>query len=79
MAKRSADDMTTKEGFLEGDKEKDAHPYAFHVSGPRNVPSPNWRDLINSNWSVPSILYIFSVVLILPMKLDEYVLCVRVW
>ncbi|KAK4434805.1 hypothetical protein Salat_0643400, partial [Sesamum alatum] len=26
------------------------HPYAFHVSGPRNVPSINWRDLINSNW-----------------------------
>lgn len=28
------------------------HPYAFHVSGPRNVPSINWRDLINSTWSV---------------------------
>lgn len=27
-----------------------AHPYAFHVSGPRNVASPNWRDLINSSW-----------------------------
>lgn len=26
------------------------HPYAFHVSGPRNVSSPNWRDLINSSW-----------------------------
>ncbi|KAI3465927.1 hypothetical protein Pfo_022590 [Paulownia fortunei] len=26
------------------------HPYAFHVSGPRNVPSINWRDLINSSW-----------------------------
>ncbi|XP_073157762.1 GDSL esterase/lipase At4g10955 [Henckelia pumila] len=26
------------------------HPYAFHVSGPRNVPSINWRDLISSNW-----------------------------
>lgn len=26
------------------------HPYAFHVSGPRNVASPNWRDLINSSW-----------------------------
>ncbi|GAV88110.1 hypothetical protein CFOL_v3_31533 [Cephalotus follicularis] len=26
------------------------HPYAFHVSGPRNVTSPNWRDLINSSW-----------------------------
>ena len=33
-------------------KEDDAdhHPYAFHVSGPRNVSSPNWRDLINSSW-----------------------------
>ncbi|TQD80682.1 hypothetical protein C1H46_033781 [Malus baccata] len=27
-----------------------AHPYAFHVSGPRNLTSPNWRDLINSSW-----------------------------
>ncbi|KAG6423757.1 hypothetical protein SASPL_114160 [Salvia splendens] len=26
------------------------HPYAFNVSGPRNVPSINWRDLINSTW-----------------------------
>lgn len=26
------------------------HPYAFHVSGPRKVSSPNWRDLINSSW-----------------------------
>ncbi|KAH6822890.1 alpha/beta-Hydrolases superfamily protein [Perilla frutescens var. hirtella] len=26
------------------------HPYAFHVSGPRNVPSINWRDLISSTW-----------------------------
>ncbi|KAJ9550159.1 hypothetical protein OSB04_014204 [Centaurea solstitialis] len=24
------------------------HPYAFHVSGPRKVSAPNWRDLINS-------------------------------
>lgn len=29
------------------------HPYAFHVSGPRNVSSPSWKDLINSSWSVP--------------------------
>ncbi|TMW98920.1 hypothetical protein EJD97_003310 [Solanum chilense] len=28
----------------------ESHPYAFHVSGPRNVASPNWRDLINSSW-----------------------------
>ncbi|KDP24242.1 hypothetical protein JCGZ_26647 [Jatropha curcas] len=30
--------------------EEESHPYAFHVSGPRNVASPNWRDLINSSW-----------------------------
>ncbi|KAJ0694020.1 hypothetical protein HanPI659440_Chr15g0603991 [Helianthus annuus] len=29
------------------------HPYAFHVSGPRKVSAPNWRDLINSSWVVP--------------------------
>lgn len=28
----------------------EGHPYAFHVSGPRNLSSPNWRDLINSSW-----------------------------
>ncbi|CAN4087321.1 unnamed protein product [Withania somnifera] len=28
----------------------ESHPYAFHVSGPRNVASPNWRDLISSSW-----------------------------
>ncbi|KAJ7965068.1 GDSL esterase/lipase [Quillaja saponaria] len=30
--------------------EEAAHPDAFHVSGPRNVTSPNWRDLLNSSW-----------------------------
>ncbi|KAJ7960653.1 GDSL esterase/lipase [Quillaja saponaria] len=30
--------------------EEEAHPYSFHVSGPRNLTSPNWRDLINSSW-----------------------------
>ncbi|GMI69080.1 hypothetical protein like AT5G50890 [Hibiscus trionum] len=30
--------------------EEEEHPYAFHVSGPRNVAKPNWRDLINSSW-----------------------------
>jgi hypothetical protein len=34
-------------------QQEEAHPYAFHVSGPRNVSSPNWRDLISSSWSVP--------------------------
>ncbi|PIA41552.1 hypothetical protein AQUCO_02200173v1 [Aquilegia coerulea] len=26
------------------------HPYAFNVSGPRNVSSPNWRQIISSSW-----------------------------
>lgn len=39
--------------------EEEAHPYAFHVSGPRNVASPNWRDLINSSWSVLIMLCCF--------------------
>ncbi|KAK6120667.1 hypothetical protein DH2020_045588 [Rehmannia glutinosa] len=26
------------------------HPDDFHVCGPRNVPSMNWKDLINSTW-----------------------------
>ncbi|GFQ05880.1 GDSL esterase/lipase at4g10955 [Phtheirospermum japonicum] len=33
-----------------GHQTQEQHPYAFHVSGPRNVPSINWRDLINSTW-----------------------------
>lgn len=37
-------ETTVKESGIE------SHPYAFHVSGPRNVPSPNWKDLINSSW-----------------------------
>ena len=31
-------------------EEIEAHPYAFHVSGPWNISSPNLRDLINSIW-----------------------------
>ena len=30
--------------------ENDHHPYAFHVSGPRNVSSPSWREIIKSSW-----------------------------
>ncbi|WOL02228.1 GDSL esterase/lipase [Canna indica] len=30
--------------------EEAAHPYHFLVSGPRNLSSPNWRDLIHSGW-----------------------------
>lgn len=39
-----------------------AHPYAFHVSGPRNLSSPNWRDIINSSWFVClfSIAFIYK-------------------
>ncbi|KAJ8638975.1 hypothetical protein MRB53_015669 [Persea americana] len=29
---------------------EEGHPYDFHVSGPRNLSTPNWRDLINSSW-----------------------------
>ncbi|KAL2316818.1 hypothetical protein Fmac_030694 [Flemingia macrophylla] len=29
---------------------RESHPYAFHVSGPRNFNSLNWRDLIVSSW-----------------------------
>ncbi|XP_062105734.1 GDSL esterase/lipase At4g10955 [Humulus lupulus] len=45
MAKRGAEEITN-----EAVQEKEAHPYAFHVSGPRNVSSLNWRELINSSW-----------------------------
>ncbi|XP_061356346.1 GDSL esterase/lipase At4g10955-like [Gastrolobium bilobum] len=31
-------------------QEEEAHPYAFHVSGPRNLTTLNWRDLISSSW-----------------------------
>ncbi|XP_010275069.1 PREDICTED: GDSL esterase/lipase At4g10955-like [Nelumbo nucifera] len=45
MAKRSVGELAEGSG-----PSGEAHPYAFHVSGPRNVSSPNWRDLINSSW-----------------------------
>ncbi|EYU21088.1 hypothetical protein ABFS82_08G201900 [Erythranthe guttata] len=32
------------------DDDDDEHPYAFHVSGPRNVSPLNWRDLLFSTW-----------------------------
>ncbi|PSR95264.1 GDSL esterase/lipase [Actinidia chinensis var. chinensis] len=54
MAKRNAEEMEAAEVAMDGEKDRDKgeddHPYAFHVSGPRNVSSPNWRDLINSSW-----------------------------
>ncbi|XP_065858608.1 GDSL esterase/lipase At4g10955 [Euphorbia lathyris] len=56
--KRIRDDLSTMENQASEEPvavavavvEKEAHPYAFHVSGPRNLASPNWRDLINSSW-----------------------------
>lgn len=52
MGKRSAEEMAKTEGVVEVVKEEreNSHPFAFHVSGPRNVSSPNWKDLINSSW-----------------------------
>jgi hypothetical protein len=40
------------------------HPYDFHVSGPRNLSAPNWRDLIRSSWlvfSFPFLIFFGSV------------------
>lgn len=53
MAKISAEEMRNEvgtEGEIVKESATESHPYAFHVSGPRNVSSPNWRDLINSSW-----------------------------
>ncbi|KAL9661906.1 hypothetical protein QQ045_026734 [Rhodiola kirilowii] len=55
MSKRDADEMmmmmVEKTMTTEVKGEDDSHhPYAYHVSGPRNVCSPNWRDLIRSSW-----------------------------
>lgn len=68
MAKIVAEEITTlgEKGTAMEIKDKgEAHPYAFHVSGPRNVAPPNWRDLINSSWSVPFF----------PFNLNVSVLC----
>lgn len=32
---------------------RDHHPWDYHVSGPRDLASPHWRDLICSSWYVP--------------------------
>ncbi|XP_020592993.1 GDSL esterase/lipase At4g10955 [Phalaenopsis equestris] len=43
------------EGIKKGNtSEVDGHPYDFHVSGPRNLSSPNWKDLIRSSWRDPN-------------------------
>uniref|UniRef100_A0A7N0RJ54 Triacylglycerol lipase n=1 Tax=Kalanchoe fedtschenkoi TaxID=63787 RepID=A0A7N0RJ54_KALFE len=49
MSKRGAEEMVTAAAEVNGEEEAH-HPYAYHVSGPRNVCSPNWRDLIRSSW-----------------------------
>ncbi|KAF3328835.1 GDSL esterase/lipase [Carex littledalei] len=33
---------------------RDHHPWDYHVSGPRDLASPHWRDLIFSSWRNPS-------------------------
>jgi hypothetical protein len=56
-------DARAKEITMEVVQPGEAHPYAFHVSGPRSVSSPNWRDLISSSWSVPiSIIFSTSII-----------------
>ncbi|XP_055801426.1 GDSL esterase/lipase At4g10955-like [Solanum dulcamara] len=58
MSKRGVEEMRNEMVAAEGEIKMEnfekgvveSHPYAFHVSGPRNVASPNWRDLINSSW-----------------------------
>ncbi|CAL9754573.1 unnamed protein product [Musa acuminata subsp. burmannicoides] len=58
MAKGSPEAAVNGGGGGEGTKseaaELAAHPYDFHVSGPRNLSSPNWRDLIRSSWRDPN-------------------------
>ena len=55
MVKPEAEEITTEVVLVKEPEEahdQHHHPYAFHVSGPRNVAAPNWRELINSSWSV---------------------------
>ncbi|XP_054819785.1 GDSL esterase/lipase At4g10955-like [Prosopis cineraria] len=51
MAQRVSDDEVSNQMAK---VENEAHPYAFHVSGPRNLTTLNWRDLINSSWKDPN-------------------------
>ncbi|KAI3984583.1 hypothetical protein MKX01_040460 [Papaver californicum] len=44
MAKTIEEKVTSEE------EKENHHPYAYHVSGPRNISSPNWRDIISSSW-----------------------------
>ncbi|XP_072994576.1 GDSL esterase/lipase At4g10955-like [Typha latifolia] len=61
MAKRSMEENSGTgggggggQGMGNGALEVTGHPYDFHVSGPRNLSSPNWRDLIRSSWKDPN-------------------------
>lgn len=54
MDKISAEEMKNEGETTAKESGIESHPYAFHVSGPRNVSSPNWKDLINSSWLVVS-------------------------
>ena len=58
MAKREAEEITKEVVLIEKEA---AHPYAFDVSGPRNLSSPNWRDLISSSWSVPTFISLYPL------------------
>lgn len=51
MSKTSAQEMVKTEGAdLVKEERESSHPYAFHVSGPRNVAAPNWKEIIISSW-----------------------------
>ncbi|KAI3836202.1 hypothetical protein MKX03_028181, partial [Papaver bracteatum] len=41
---------TIEEKITSEEEKENHHPYAYHVSGPRNISSPNWRDIISSSW-----------------------------
>lgn len=47
-----AEEEGTKVVVVAQAQHEEAHPYAFHVSGPRNLTNLNWRDLISSSWWV---------------------------
>lgn len=46
---KSSEDENRAVKVMENNK-NEGHPYAFHVSGPRKVSPPNWKDIINSSW-----------------------------
>ncbi|XP_031256783.1 GDSL esterase/lipase At4g10955 [Pistacia vera] len=79
MAKVVAEEITTlgttlgeKGTAMEIKDKEEAHPYAFHVSGPRNVAPPNWRDLINSSWSVPFFNFNLNISVLCERRFTTY-------